>query len=276
MTKIFILAKDRRAGIRKFAAGKCFAAAVAGCVTLASALAADPKPDAAFKNRNIDGAVFLDAKIKADPALAADCLGEGKKWIGKNAADAESSREQDPVMFRNGAWSFERKYQVRSVVDGHYVSIVRSDYMDTGGAHPNSDVNTILWDTTAKQRISIRPFFTETADHGPTMRALLKVVIASLNVEKKKRDSSETATAEWYKGLEPKLLKIGAVTLAPSTDAGKSSGLTFHYPPYAVGPYAEGEYVAFVPWEALKPYLTPEGARIFGGARPKGDDDGTQ
>ena len=64
------------------------------------------------------------------------------------------------------------------------------------------------------------------------------------------------------------------MTLAPSTVAGKSSGLTFHYPPYAVGPYAEGEYVAFVPWETLKPFLTPEGAKIFAGARPKGDDDG--
>jgi hypothetical protein len=148
--------------------------------------------------------------------------------------------------------------------------------MNTGGAHPNSDVNTILWDSTAKKRISIRPFFTETADNGPTMTAMRKAVIASLNIEKKKRDSSDTATAEWYRGVEPKLLKIGAVTLAPSTEAGKSSGLTFHYPPYAVGPYAEGQYVAFVPWETLKPYLTPEGAKIFGGARPKGDDDGTR
>jgi hypothetical protein len=26
-----------------------------------------------------------------------------------------------------------------------------------------------------------------------------------------------------------------------------------------------------VPWETLKPYLTPEGQRIFGSARPKGD-----
>ena len=98
-------------------------------------------------------------------------------------------------------------------------------------------------------------------------------MIASLKAEKKKRDAGETATEEWYKGVEPKLLKIGAVTLAPSTEAGKSSGLTFHYPPYAVGPYAEGEYIAFVPWEMLKPYLTPEGGQIFGGARPKGDED---
>jgi hypothetical protein len=249
--------------------------AVLGFLTAQSALAADPKPDAANKTKKVEVSVFLGDKIKADPALAADCLAEGKAWAAKNRADAD--KQQDPILFRDGAWSFERKYAVRSVVDGHYVSIVRSDYMDTHGAHPNSDVDTVLWDSAATKRISIRPFFTETADNGPTMTAMRKAVIASLNIEKKKRDASETATAEWYKGVEPKLLKIGAVTLAPSTVSGKSSGLTFHYPPYAVGPYAEGEYVAFVPWETLKSYLTPEGARIFGGARPKGgDDDGTR
>jgi hypothetical protein len=246
------------------------------CLAATAALAADPKPDAAIKNSNIDASVLLDDKIKADPALAADCLAEGRKWMDKNAAEAAASRKQDPEMFRDGAWTFERKYAIRSVVDGHYVSIVRSDYMNTGGAHPNSDVDTILWDASARKRISIRSFFTETADNGPTMKAMLKAVIASLNVEKKKRDAGDTATAEWFKGLEPKLLKIGAVTLAPSTEDGKSSGLTFHYPPYAVGPYAEGQYIAFVPWETLKPYRTPEGMKIFGGARPNDDDDGTR
>jgi hypothetical protein len=246
------------------------------CLMAAAALAADPKPDAAIKNRNIDASVLLGAKIKADPALAADSLAEGRKWMRKNAAEVAASRKQDPEMFRNGAWTFERNYDVRSVVDGHYVSVIRSDYTNSGGAHPNSDVDTILWDSTAKKRISIRPFFTETADNGPTMTAIHDAVIASLNVEKKKRDTSDTSTDEWYKGVEPRLLKIGAVTLAPSTEAGKSSGLTFHYPPYAVGPYAEGGYVAFVPWETLKPFLSPEGTKIFGGARPKGDDDDAQ
>jgi len=250
--------------------------AVASLAIPTIALAADPKPDAIIKNKNVEASVFLGDRIKADPALAADCLAEGRKWIDKNAADAAASRKDDPEAFRNGAWSFERKYDVRSVVADRYVSVVRDDYTNTGGAHPNSDIDTILWDITAKKRISIRPFFTETADNGPTMKAMLKGVIASLDIEKKKRGTSETATAEWYKGLEPKLLKIGAVTLAPSTDAGKSAGLTFHYPPYAVGPYVEGQYVAFVPWETLKPYLTPEGAAIFAGARPKGDDDDEQ
>jgi hypothetical protein len=237
----------------------------------APSLAADPKPDATLKTKAIEANVFLDDKIKADPALAAFCLADGRKWLDKNAADAAREMKQDPQFFKDGGWSFERKFSIRSDVANRYVSIVRDDYMDTHGAHPNTDVNTILWDKAENKPISIRPFFTETADNGPTMTAMQKAIIASLRVEKKKRDSSETAAAEWFKGIEPKLLKIGAVTLAPSTEAGKSSGLTFHYPPYAVGPYAEGQYVAFVPWETLKPYLTPEGQRIFGGARPNGD-----
>lgn len=254
--------------------GVSFVGAFAWLTLLATA--AEPKPDFAIKTKSIAASVSLDEKIKADAALAADYLAEGKAWAEKNRTDADKERKQDPQMFRNGAWSMDRKYETRSVVDGHYFSIVRSDYVDTGGAHPNSNVNTILWDSTANKRISIRPFFTETVDGGPTMKAMVKAVLASLTTEKKKRDAGDTAIAEWFKDVEPKLLKIGAVTLAPSTVTGKSSGLTFHYPPYAVGPYAEGEYLAFVPWETLKPYLSPEGAKIFGGARPKGDDDGQQ
>jgi Protein of unknown function (DUF3298) len=243
---------------------------------VAPALAAESNPDAALKTRAIEAKVFLDDRIKADPALAADSLAEGRKWLDKNAADAAAELKQDPQFSKDGGWTFERKYSVRSIVAERYVSVLRDDYMDTRAAHPNSDVNTILWDKMAQKRISIRPFFTETADNGATMSAMLKAVITALKAEKKKRDATDTATAEWFKSLEPKLLKIGAVALAPSTEAAKSSGLVFYYPPYAVGPYAEGPYTAFVPWEALKPQLSPEGAAIFGGARPKGDADEAQ
>jgi hypothetical protein len=73
-------------------------------------------------------------------------------------------------------------------------------------------------------------------------------------------------------GIKPELLKLGPVTLAPSTEQGKSSGLTFHYSPYGVGPYAEGPYTVFVPWTAFRQYLSAEGTAIFAGTRPKGDD----
>jgi hypothetical protein len=241
-------------------------------LSLQPALAAGPRPDAAIKTRAIEAGVFLDATIKADPQLAADCLAEGRKWLDKNAGDAAKELKQDPQFFNDGGWAFERKYAVRSLVADRYVSVVRSDDMDTHGAHPNSDINTVLWDKRENKRISIRRLFNETADNGPTMTAMRKAVIAALRTEKKKRDSESTATDEWLKGVEPKLTKIGAVALAPSTEPGKSSGFIFYFPPYAVGPYAEGQYAAFVPWEALKAYLSLEGSRISGGVRPKGDE----
>jgi hypothetical protein len=258
-----------------FARTLVLAGTIAWAAALGAAFGAEPKPDFSIKSKAIEASVILDEKIKADPALAANCLAEGKAWAAKNRADADKERKQEPELFRDGPWTMERKYETRSVVDGRYVSIVRGDYENTGGAHPNSSSNTILWDKSAGKRISIRPFFTETADDGPTLKAMRRGVIASLVVEKKKR-GAEGSDASAIEAIEPKLLKIGPVSLAPSTEESKSSGLTFHYSPYAVGSYAEGAYIAFVPWETLKPYLTPEGARIFGGARPKDDEDGSQ
>ena len=113
---------------------------------LSAAFAEELKPDASVKSRIVEASVFLDDRIKADAALAADCLSEGRKWIDRNAAKTTASRKEDPQLFKDGGWTFERKYDTRSVVDGHYLSIVRSDYMDTHAAHPNTDVNTILWD----------------------------------------------------------------------------------------------------------------------------------
>ena len=73
-------------------------------------------------------------------------------------------------------------------------------------------------------------------------------------------------------GVQPSLLKIGPISLAPSTETGKSSGLTFHYSPYAVGAYAEGPYTVFVPWTTFQTHLSSQGAAIFGGQRPESDN----
>ncbi|HVV40236.1 MAG TPA: RsiV family protein [Nitrobacter sp.] len=252
---------------------------IAGLVVGLSGLPAlaAPNPDFVLKTKTVDVSIILDTKIKADPALAADCLADGKHYAEKRRQEADADRRSGPNMFPSDGYTYERRFTVRSVVAGRYVSVVRDDYMNTHGAHPNTDVNTIIWDRRARERISIRPFFKELASGGPTLSFMLTDIITALKTEKKKRGVDEAAEGtDWYKDLKPDLLKIGAVTLTPSTEAGKSAGLSFHYPPYAVGPYAEGQYVAFLPWRSLKPYLSAEGDRIFGGARPAGGGDGTR
>jgi hypothetical protein len=248
------------------------------CALQSPARAAEPKPEPKpsfeIKSRMFEAAVRLDPQIRADPALAANCVAEGKKWAEQYRSEVEKESEETDAS-TVGRRYVSRSYDVRSVVLNRYVSIVRNDFTMTS-AYPNLDLDTILWDRTAAKRISIRPFFKETADSGPTLKFLAARIIDAVTIAKKARHDGEDSDTGWIKTIQPTLLKLGAVTLTPSTEAGKSSGLTFHFAATALGVHAEGGYVAFVPREQLKPYLTPEGVAIFGGARPKGDDDGLQ
>lgn len=250
---------------------------------------ADTKPQISIEKKYLEISVVVDNALKPFAGLFANCLTEGKAWADKASADATAQWRADPKSFRGLQWSYDRTYDLRSVV-GRYVSIVRSDGAFEGGAHPNEEIDTILWDAVAQKRISIRPFFAETADGGPTMTAparsaQLAVAAAKLangingygdddTPASKLTPEQELRQDSFIKdGIKPKLLELGPVTLAPSTESGKSAGLTFHYSPYGVGPYVEGPYTIFVPWTDFRQYLSPEGVAIFGGARPKGDAD---
>ena len=70
---------------------------------------------------------------------------------------------------------------------------------------------------------------------------------------------------QWLSGVKPKITDIGGIALAPSSEAGKSSGFIIYFSPYAVGSYAEGEYVVFIPYGAFQSTLSATGAALFGG-----------
>lgn len=260
------------------------------CLAFASA-AAEPmeKPAIENKTRAAVVTVTIDAKLKPHPGLVPDLLAEGRRFIAKSRAAAEEEYKTNREWFAdNRRWAFERLYQYRSLVAGRYLSIVREDGTFTGGAHPNTFIDTLLWDIRDKKRINIRRFFNETADDGPTMTALAKLTRREVAAAKFERwrdsrpvnekiepgptpDQTAEQDEQLIKRVAPRLATLGPITLAPSTVAGKSSGLTVHYSPYDVDAYAAGPYTVFVPWEAFKSYLAAEGAAIFGGARPADD-----
>ena len=236
---------------------------------LPSAFAAETKPVIAVKSKSLEIEVTIDNALKAHPGLYDNLLAEAKRDAAKWKAEAPGTR--DAVTGHGDEYT--RAYTQRSAI-GRYVGVLRSDSSYTGGAHPNSFTDTILWDRDAKKRVSIRPFFKEMATNGPTMTALAKLARAAVYAEKKTRDrpvEDHPDTDTWLKDITPDLLKIGPVTLAPSTEPGNSSGLTLHYSPYMVGPYVEGPLTAFVPWTSFKDYLSPEGIALFGGSRPDND-----
>jgi hypothetical protein len=249
------------------------------------------KPQISIQKKYVAISVTIDAELKPFAELFANCLAEGKTWANKKNDDVTAELRDDRKAFRDGLkWFYDREYTLRSIV-GRYISIVRSDDWFDGGAHPNQHVDTILWDNAARKRTNIRAFFTETADNGPamvTMTQLAKLAVAAAKLAKGVNGYGDddgppvdqmTPEQELQRdtfindGIKPTILGVGPVTLAPSTETGKSSGLTFHYSPYGVGPYVEGPYTVFVPWTKFRQYLSSEGVAVFSGERPKSDEE---
>lgn len=260
----------------------------------ALAAPAQQKPDIDVTTRAATISVTIEKELKEYPGLAADLIAEGKRFVARARAEADEEYKANKQWFidegRRRRWTYERVYYFRSLAANRYVSIVRDDGTYTGGAHPNTRIDTILWDRTAKKRISIRPFFNDLSDSGPAMTALAAQVRRAVVIAKRQRwkdarpddeKSSPDLTAEQLvardeqvrERVAPRITAIGPISLAPSTSPGKSSGLTVHYSPYDVDAYAAGPYTVFVPFEAFREYLSPEGVAIFGGERPKGDED---
>src|SRR5262249_37511499 len=232
--------------------------------------------------------VTLDTELKPFADLFAACLAEGKTWANKTNKDAVAEWRDNRKAFRGLQWFYDRDYVLRSVV-GRYVSVVRNEDWFDGGAHPDNHADTILWDNVAHKRTNIRALFTESADNGPTMTALAQAAKLAVDAAKLANDvngygdddrpDAKDMTPEQEiehdtfikAGIKPALFGIGPVTLAPSTESGESSGLTFHYSPYGVDPYVEGPYTVFVPWTKFQQFLSPQGAALFGGERPQDD-----
>jgi hypothetical protein len=137
-------------------------------------------------------------------------------------------------------------------------------------------VTTINWDRAAGRTIGLSDLLADTADSGATLTALVPLVRTAVAEEYRRRGDRDIDPAAQQQSLnygEARLDKLGAASLAPSTVRGKASGVTFHFEPYLVGSFADGVFVAFVPWRELAPLLKPQARALFDGTRPKHDED---
>lgn len=217
----------------------------------------------------------VDARVQkalaSYPKLYEQLADEAKKFGVESHDETLAQWRKDKTLFRN-PYSFSRVYRLRAAA-GKYVSVIVDESEYTGGAHPNHGSKTLLWDRERGAFADFKTLFKDTADDSAAMKVLSKLVLDSLAAEKKARDVPFNVTDMWFKDWKAEYSMFGEPSLAPSTEKGKASGVTFHFSPYEVGAYAEGDYVAFVPATALMPLLTPEAQKLFGGERPKEDSD---
>jgi hypothetical protein len=214
--------------------------------------------------------VRIQKSLAAWPALYQKLAADGRKFGTESKSETLAQWREDKSLFRGLAYSFSQVYRLRTAA-GKYVSVIIDQSMFTGGAHPNHGSTTLLWDREKNAEADFEKLFKDTADNSSDMKTLSELVLDALAAEKKARDVPFDRSDMWFKDWKPEFSQFGSPSLAPSTEAGKSSGVTFHFSPYAVGAYAEGDYTAFVPAPKLMPLLTPEAQKLFGGERPESD-----
>jgi hypothetical protein len=214
--------------------------------------------------------VRVDNSLKAFPQLYKMIVHEGEKFGRDNEEAAAEQWREDKTVFRGIPYNYSLGYRLRTAA-GKYVSIAIDESEFTGGAHPNHGTTTMLWDRDKDERTDFKTLFRDPAAGSADMQKLSKLILDALAAEKKARDVPFDLTDMWFKDWKADFENFGQPSLAPSTVKDKSSGITFHFSPYEVGAYAEGDYTAFVPASAAMPLLTPEAQKLFGGNRPESD-----
>lgn len=212
--------------------------------------------------------VIVADLLKAYPKLYEQLAAEGKKFGEESERDTAEQWREHRDFFRNMAHSFDRGYRLQAAA-GKYVSVEISELQFTGGAHPNHEIDTLLWDRELDRRVDFKTLFIDTENNSPAMAALAKIVKDAVIAEKKARGVPVEDDDIWFKEWKPEFEIFGAPGLAPSAEAGKSSGVTFDFSPYAVGAYVEGSYTVFIPAEKIAPFMTAEARALFGGERPR-------
>lgn len=244
-------------------------AAVSAIAVFSNAFAADGESEIyTAKKPYVEIEVIVADSLKAYRKLYEHLVAEGKKFGEESERDTAGQWREHKDFFRNMAYSFDRGYRLQAAA-GKYVSVEISESQYTGGAHPNHEIDTLLWDRELERRADFKTFFIDTENNSPAMTALAKLVKDAVIAEKKTHDVPVEDGDIWFKEWKPEFEIFGAPGLAPSTEAGKSSGVTFDFSPYAVGAYVEGSYTVFIPAEKIAPYMTPEAQALFGGERPK-------
>jgi hypothetical protein len=156
-------------------------------------------------------------------------------------------------------WEFYLRDELRFRSD-RYVSVLRTLYVDTGGAHGMPAALALIWDETQRGEVALERLLDPVAAAQATTPALHDAIA---------RDVHGGAIPEfWAADVEAAIGHdaLRNATLVPATEPGRAAGLDVHFGPYAVGPYSAGMPTVRLGWEVFAGALTAEGRALFGGA----------
>lgn len=230
----------------------------------------DAMPDKLTRNES-----YLEAEInfprgvgESAPAIAAILLKEARL----DMADMERAAQQDAS--EGMPFALSSSWEVSGQSDD-LMSLVKSTYTFTGGAHGNAYLGGRIYKISTGARVQSVDLFT---DQAAAANLIIPAVRRAIAIEKAERfDAKDGPTADMIGEVSDAIPMDGIlpneIALVGSTAAGKFGGLMVMYSPYDIGAYAEGSYEAFVTQEVFAAALKPEYVGLFGGdpVAPPGD-----
>ncbi len=219
------------------------------------------------KTQYADVKLTLPDALKSHPDLHARLYAEEVRKLRQFAEGAQGE------LTEAGAPTDRPKYEntvtlTTAAETPKLLSLKRTAFDYSGGAHPNTLTSGILWDKALKRQIGLADLFRKGAD----MTALDQALCSALNTAKRARvPDGASITFESRPFACPRVAATPFV-LTPGDASGKAAGLTFLIGPYQAGPYAEGGYEIAVPATVFRSLLATAYAGEFDGRSTRAGD----
>ena len=204
--------------------------------------------------------LILPASVAAIPALYSKLYSEG---VNDLDAFADGAKEGYEELKAAGApiRAFERELNWKVAAETpRLLGLVLEEYENTGGAHPNAMLGSMVWDKQTGKALKPLDLMRPDANN----LKLDAMVCDAIHAAKQERTGSD----ELQPDQRCPVFSEVKVTLAPSTAPGKAGGIEVLFSPYEVGPWVEGSYELSFPLSKLSGDLNPAYAAEFAGAPP--------
>ncbi|MEO7277299.1 MAG: hypothetical protein ABIW33_04680 [Sphingomicrobium sp.] len=227
-----------------------------GLVALMAGAASAAPFTYAAKTRYADVAFSWSAEAGMVPALVRRFRAQ---LATAKARTAKCGHEESAIRIRTGGEAIACSSSTKITTSGQtgrLLSLARSDWAFTGGAHGNGGTSALLWDRKRGRRIAFGDLFRSTDGYPPAFRT---AYCRALELERAKRRGPD-----YPPSTIPEFARCPAwaeLALIPASARHRGRFDTIHLiaAPYTAGPYVEGEYDIAVPsTRALVAALKPE------------------
>jgi hypothetical protein len=220
---------------------------------LSSAVAAAKPVKIVRNSRALEFSYEWPSEAAAIPLLERKFRGEMAKAYRSSLANA---REDQKVYQEQQRQGMSDLYSMRWTTAGEssrLLSLQNQLSTFTGGAHPNTSYNALLWDRKLNRETSMNAI----TDSGRFNAATRAAYCKALDAERTRRREGEKLDLPEFNAC-PKYSDLAIAPLDKNRN-GRFDALDFVASPYLAGPYAEGEYAISLPVTAkLIGALKPE------------------